>query len=255
MSAIINEQSNVKTPPMVIQPESVYYPERDGKPMAETDTHREAMNDFIKTLQFRFENDEDVYVTGNIMFYYVEGDPKKVISPDVMFVRGIKKGNRRIYKLWEEKVPDVVIELSSRKTWKEDLQKKKLIYQELGVKEYYIHDPEYDYLKEPIIAFRLIDGELIRVDVVDDRVYSEALGLELVNTASGLRLFDPETQEFLLTPMEEHEARLHIEDKLTEEREARLHIEDKLTEEREARLKAEAELARLHEEIERLKNA
>jgi uncharacterized membrane protein len=56
-----------------------------------------------------------------------------------------------------------------------------------------------------------------------------------------LRLFDPETQEFLLTPMEEHEARLHIEDKLTEEREARL--------------KAEAELARLHEEIERLKNA
>ena len=36
------------------------------------------------------------------------------------------------------------------------LQKKYLLYQSLGVKEYYVFDPEYDYLKDqPLIAYHL----------------------------------------------------------------------------------------------------
>jgi hypothetical protein len=40
----------------------VYYPESDGKPMAETDTRRNLMFDIIETLRRRFAADADVYV-------------------------------------------------------------------------------------------------------------------------------------------------------------------------------------------------
>ncbi len=40
---------------------------------------------------------------------------------------------RRIYKLWEEgRAPDVVFELTSERTYREDLSDKRLIYEELG---------------------------------------------------------------------------------------------------------------------------
>jgi hypothetical protein len=228
MSTVFQEN-----PPTPKTPPEIYYAESDGQPMAETDIHRDLMNDSIKSLQFHFENKEDVYVTGNIMFYTREGDPTKVTSPDLMVVRGVKKEDRRVFKLWEEKPPVVVIEFSSRKTWKEDLQKKWKLYQDIGVSEYYIFDPEYDYLEEPLLAYKLINGELVEVEVKDRKVYSEALELELVDTGVTLRFFDPKTGGFIPTPLEEHKARLY---------------------EQEARQRAEEELTRLRAELERLKN-
>ena len=194
----------------------IYYPESDGKQTAETDTHRGAMNDLINALEIAFADEPDVYVTGNLMFYYVEGNPRLCTSPDVMFVRGVsKEPPRRVYKLWEEgQSPQVVIEISSRKTWAEDLHKKWRLYERLGVLEYYIFDPEYDYLPDPLLAFRLQDGELAPVEVTDGRIYSETLGLDLVDTGAGLRLFNPETQEFLLNVREEHAARRAAETEL-----------------------------------------
>lgn len=43
------------------------YPTSDGKPMAETDVHRQDMIDLIETLQDHFADDPDVYVTGNLL--------------------------------------------------------------------------------------------------------------------------------------------------------------------------------------------
>jgi hypothetical protein len=54
----------------------------------------------------------------------------------VFVVRGAAKHERRIYKFWEEPAPNVVLEISSRKTRKEDLGKKKDLYAWLGVREY-----------------------------------------------------------------------------------------------------------------------
>ena len=42
------------------------YPESDGKPMAETDLHRQLMNELISQLDYFFQTDPEVYVTGNI---------------------------------------------------------------------------------------------------------------------------------------------------------------------------------------------
>jgi len=198
----------------------IYYPESDGKPMAETDIHREQMYYLIESLKVHFQTRTDVYVSGNIMFYYEEGNPRKVFSPDVMVCFGVSGEIRRTFKLWEEKqFPQVVFEISSRGTWGEDLNKKWLLYQQFGVKEYYIFDPEYDYLPEPLIAYRVKRGELKQVAVKNKRIFSEELGLDVVDTGEGLRFFNPESKEFLRT--------------LTE---------------------AEDELSRLREELQRLKN-
>jgi hypothetical protein len=90
----------------------------------------------------------------------------------------------------------------------------------LGVLEYYIFDPEYDYLAEPFMAYRLIDGELTRVEIIGGRIHSPALGLDLVDTGATLRLYDPQTDSFLLTPEEEHTARLAAEAEVARLREA-----------------------------------
>lgn len=199
----------------------IYYPETDGKPMAETDIHREQMNYLIETLKIHFQSQTDVYISGNIMFYYEEGNPRKVFSPDVMVCFGVSGEIRRTFKLWEEKqFPQVIFEISSRGTWGEDLNKKWFLYQQFGVKEYYIFDPEYDYLPEPLIAYRIRRGELKQVPVKNNRIYSEELKLEIVDTGEGLRFFNPETKEFLRTLSE-----------------------------------AEDEVARLREELQRIKNS
>jgi len=176
------------------------YPESDGKPMAETDIHRQLMLDLLFALANYFQSQPDVYVSGNLLLYYVEGNPKKCVAPDVFVVRGVGNRQRRIYKLWEEgRAPEIVIELSSRQTWREDLQTKLQLYAQLGVREYYIFDPEYDYLPEPLLAYRLEDGIYLPLEIENGVVKSEALGLELVETGETLRLRDLQTGELLPT--------------------------------------------------------
>jgi hypothetical protein len=58
----------------VTQPE-IEYPETDGNPMAETDTYRQEMTDTIETLAEFFRAEPDVYVAGNLLLYYEEGNP------------------------------------------------------------------------------------------------------------------------------------------------------------------------------------
>ena len=115
---------------------STIYPESDGKPMAETDIDRQLLSVLVFTLETFFQSQPDVYVSGNLLIYYVEGNPKKRIAPDVFVVRGVDKWPRQIYKLWEEGVaPQVVIELTSRQTWREDLQEKWRLYEQHGVED------------------------------------------------------------------------------------------------------------------------
>lgn len=224
----------------------IEYPESDGQPMAETDKHRDLMFALIAALQNHFADEPDVYVSGNLLLYYIEGDPTKCVAPDVFVVRGVAKHERRIYKLWEEgRAPNVVIEVSSRKTTKEDLSWKKQLYAWFGVAEYFIFDPEYK-LKPPLRAFRLRGKEFIEEAVTGNRVLSAELGLELVNTGKTLRLLDQQTGEFLPTPQEEAVARRQAEAQAAEAAIARRQAEARAA-------AAEAELARLRAELAQLK--
>lgn len=202
------------------------YPAADGEPMAETDVHRDLMLVLIFALTNFFQTKPDAYVSGNLFIYYLEGNPKKRVAPDVFVVRGVGNQRRRIYKLWEEgRPPDLVIELSSRQTWREDFDVKLPLYEQLGVKECFFFDPEYDYLPNPLVGYRLEGGEYVALKVVNGRVRSQVLKLDLVDTGETLRFFDPHTKRFLPTP-EEAAA---------------------------AAARAEAEVARLRRELERLR--
>ena len=139
----------------------VFYPEADGQPMAETDVHRDLMIDLIAMLREYFRDDPHVYISGNLFLYYEEGNPRRVVAPDVFVVKGVPGGRRRIYKLWEEgQPPDVVFEVTSPSTRGEDLRTKHELYARLGVAEYFLFDPLDEYLRPPFQGYRLTAGPL-----------------------------------------------------------------------------------------------
>lgn len=179
--------------------DEILYPETDGKPMAETDKHRELITELIKTLEDFFAGENDVYVTGNILLYDEPENIRKAVAPDVFIVKDVEKKQRRVFKLWGEKVPDVVFEISSHSTALDDLNRKFRLYEKLGMAEYYIFEPDYSYLENPLIAFHLKEGEYAEIEITDNKIFSPTLNLELVNTGQTLRLRNPETNEFLPT--------------------------------------------------------
>jgi Uma2 family endonuclease len=207
----------------------LFYPESDGEPMAETDFQREPLTYAVSSLRLYFQERADVYVSGNLFIYYEEGNPAAVVAPDVFVVLGVSNHDRRIYKVWVEgKVPDVVIEITSKETYKEDEQKKLALYQRLGVKEYFQYDPTGDYLEPPLKGRWLDENgayQPMRLSRLPDGVlslYSYLLNLELhLLEAERLRFFDPDAEAYLLSHEEEQQARLEAEWQANLEKRAR----------------------------------
>lgn len=77
-------QRNIQSAPTLV------YPESDGKPMAETDIHRDLLMELIWSLQYHFI-DDPVYVSGNLLIYYAEGDATKSVALDIFIVHGVEK--------------------------------------------------------------------------------------------------------------------------------------------------------------------
>lgn len=197
-------------------PTDILYPERDGKPMGETDTHRKAISDTIATITDFFRDQPDVYVAGDLLLYYEEGNPAAVVVPDVFVVQGIANHSRRTYKLWEELVaPVAVFEISSKATRLEDKGNKRVLYAALGVDEYFLFDPLAEYLKPPLQGFRLVGEEYVRLEPeADSALVSQTLGLRLRRETNRLRLIDLASDEQLLWPDETAAARRVAEQQL-----------------------------------------
>lgn len=206
----------------------VHYPESDGKPMGETDEHREAMIRHIQILKDYFRG-QRVYVSGDLLVYYEQGNAKKFVVPDAFVVKGVSPKRRRTYKTWiERKGPDVVIETTSRRTRRKDMVQKPQLYARLGVKEYFLFDPDEEYLDPPLQGYRLIGETMAPIEAdAAGRLESRELGLKLSLEEGEVQFYRLDTGERLLTADERAE------------REA------------EARQTAEAEIARLRAELAR----
>lgn len=199
--------SNGDIIPPFAKRDEVEYPESDGKPMAETDVHRNLMAQLIDRLEWRYRDEPNIYVSGNLLFYYIQGDPTKVRAPDVFVVKGIEKRQRRLYKLWEEGVaPCVVIELTSKSTRREDQTTKFELYGALGVREYFLFDPLNEYLRPPLQGYRLKRG---RYEVINPderrRLKSVELDVWLERDEAQLRLWDVATRVEVLDSKERAE--------------------------------------------------
>ncbi len=188
--------------------EQIEYPTGDGEPMAETATHRDLMIYAITALKTHFAYRDDVWISGNDFVYFVEGDPNRRVSPDTYVVFDVGNGIRDCYKAWDEggKMPDVVIEFTSKTTRNEDTGKKRTLYEQtLRVTEHFLFDPTGDYLNPILQGYRLVGDRYERLPLQNDRLISEQLGLELVLEAGMLRFIHPLTRWRYLTPNEEHD--------------------------------------------------
>lgn len=249
---------------------AIDYPESDGKPMAESDLHRDLMFYLIHLLQ-RFFARQLAYISGNLLIYYEEGNNQKAVAPDCFVAFGVPSHKRRTYKIWEEGVvPAVVIEVSSRKTRREDLTTKKQLYAQLGIREYFIYDPTADYLRPPLVGFALTpSGYRPMPPLLEEErpgkfrlnagaqtppeFISRELGLRLTLSAyNDLLLYDLTTGERLLT---DEEARYLAEERASAAEIRVSNAEERAVdaEERAAQVAAEnawlrAELARLQGE-------
>lgn len=193
----------------------IEYPESDGFPIAESDPTRDYLVYSVEALNYYFRNNPDVYVSGNLLIYYEQGNPKACISPDVFVVFGVSKQKRRSYKLWEEnnKVPNFVIEITSKSMVSDDLGVKKGLYAFLGVAEYFQYDPTADYLNPPLKGYRLVNGDYFALEptLLENGItslLSQELGLELRLQGGELRFYDPKKREYLLSYQEAEQARL-----------------------------------------------
>jgi Uma2 family endonuclease len=187
-------------PPQVSDDVDIFYPETNESTMPEGILHFLLSVRLASTLLAFFANREDVKVFGNCMLYYEQGFPQKFISPDLMICFGLEKSPTSVYKLWETKVvPAVVIEFASETTWLNDVSSKLAIYQKLGVKEYYVYEVDSTHFPTALIAYRLENDVLTEVGVLNKRILSESLDLELFDTGKTLRFINPETDEFLMT--------------------------------------------------------
>jgi Uma2 family endonuclease len=232
------------------------YPESDGSPLGETDLHRDEIVDLVYALRQRYLDTPDVYVAGNLFVYTARGDRSAVVCPDVFLVKGVPKGPRRTYRLWEEgQPPALVIEVTSASTRYEDLVEKKEKYAQLGVEEYFLFDPLDEYLSPQLQGFRLAGGRYWPIELEGDgSLSSRVTGLRLqVEDGQRLRLVDLATGQPLPRTVEEALARRIAEMRAEEERLARRMAEDSLRIETAARQAAEARATAAEEELARLR--
>src|SRR5437879_1949266 len=101
------------------------YPDSDGKPLGETPRHVRNNLFAFDILDRFFADDPEVYVAANMFLYYVEGDRRRHVSPDLFVVKGVPKltePERRSYRTWEEggKGPNTIVEYTSPSTRRED---------------------------------------------------------------------------------------------------------------------------------------
>ena len=195
-----------------------------GVPAMITD-HWDALSDSAHPLETRYSRRDDVFVGCNLTIYFVDGSEERAIQPDVFVSFGSPKGRRRVWLAWEEgTLPDFVLEVASKSTYRRDEREKRDIYERMGVTEYWQFDPTGDYLK-PVLQGRRLNAagayESLPLAITQTGLLhgvSNVLGLHVCADGSRLRLYDPATGEFLLTNAEKDDTIAEQSQTIAEER-------------------------------------
>src|SRR5262245_3685573 len=137
----------------------IIYPESDGKPTSDNTKQLRWIVVLFGNLAALFRSRADVFVAGDLLWYPVEGRSDLSIAPDVLVVFGRPKGDRGSYQQWNEGgLPlTVVFEILSPSNTIAEMDDKQAFYEEHGVEEYYIYDPDRNRL---MIFVR--QGEVLR---------------------------------------------------------------------------------------------
>jgi len=232
--------------------DEIFYPESDGEPMAETKLHLQEMMYVLEALEDRFLDEPDVFIGGNLFFYYERGVKDAVVAPDAFVAKGLPDGKalRSKYLLWEEcQIPCFAAEVTSETTRKKDERDgfKWKLYERLGIEEYFLFDPEGDYLDPRLQGYRLAGGRYRPIPPESDgSLRSTTTGIVFRAEGIRLRLTDAATGVAYLRREEETRARRKAEERATAS-------ERRVAAETEARRQAEAQIRALQEELNRLR--
>lgn len=192
----------------------IFYPSRDGEPVAETYDHFYAIMITLEVLR-QYLSGTQATVLANQFLYYAQGFPKLRIAPDVMVIFGVTPGGRDNYKVWEEgQVPSVIFEMTSKGTREQDLAHKKTLYEQLGVSEYWLFDPRGEWVAERLRGYRLHDDVYYPIS---DGI-SQPLKLRLVLEDKLISFYRQDTGEKLLIPDELAQALQNAEEQASQER-------------------------------------
>ena len=173
--------------------------------------HR-SISDFYATLKAHFAYRDDVLIAGSGYLRHDPRDDLEQFVPDCVIAFGVDPDaivSRNGYVIQHAgKPPDFVLEVASRSTGRRDYTVKREGYASYGVREYWRFDHTGGrYHDAPLAGDILIGEEYTPIPIYrepDGLLWgrSEALGLDLCWDNGTLRLRNPATGRFLLTPEE-----------------------------------------------------
>ena len=173
------------------------HPESDSAAV-ESVTHDDIRAYAVRALRVRYMERPGFFAGSDLGLLFERGNPAAVMAPDLLVAFGAGDHARSSYKLWQEPVPDLVMELLSPKTWRRDVEAKPALYEALGVREFWLFDP-VGKLPRPVNGWRL-DANRVYAPVAalpDGGCRSAVLDLDLVAHGHGFRFRDPATGELL----------------------------------------------------------
>ncbi|WP_017304829.1 Uma2 family endonuclease [Spirulina subsalsa] len=118
----------------------------DGEPL-ESNRHRIAMNVLIEAVHQAYRGREDYFVGGNMFVYYSSEQARNrdFKGPDFFVTLNVDSTRERQgWVVWEEagRYPDVIVELMSPSTARQDRGEKKQLYEQtFRTSDYFIYDP------------------------------------------------------------------------------------------------------------------
>ena len=209
------------------------FPDSDGAPMAETSANAIQMVDLQFALQSLFAQQGRAHTTtvgGNQFVYYNPANGRDNISPDVYVIFDVPPPAPPKWETWVEgKFPDIVFEISSPSTQREDLSErpggKRHVYAEQGAREYYIYDPQ-QAMDPPFLGFESRHGRmepltpLASGGIISPLLATELRPISMAGTLRRpegvwLRVIDPVSGRPVRVAEETHDAFLAVEDRLT----------------------------------------
>ncbi len=123
---------------------AIKYPDSDGLPMSDNTLHGRCMLTIYGGIEAIYLDDPNVFVTYNLLWYPVKGEPTIRAAPDVLVAFGRPKGDRGSYMQWKEGdvPPHVLFEVLAPGNRPGEMHRKFLFYQQYGVEEYYVYNPD-----------------------------------------------------------------------------------------------------------------
>jgi Uma2 family endonuclease len=173
----------------------------DGIPM-EDNFHVREIFLLLDMLATRYPNRADYFAGGNMFLYYSaeQARNRDYKGPDFFFVKGVDAARKRSYwAIWDEggRFPNVIMEMLSPTTEREDRTTKKELYEKVfRTPEYFI----YDFATAALEGWRLDENGVYQPLAPNNqgRLWSEELeiwlgtwdGSYLTQTTTWLRGFD-----------------------------------------------------------------